>query len=131
MAKIKIITLRMGEPPCVEEMENTLDAMQEIVGGLITCLHLVPGVDLWANDEGFYACEPNRQVTTDYGYSQPIFGNMFIAANDGMGETVGLTDAQVVEWLPKVKEWGIMQSSVVCDAESAAHALGISLDESN
>jgi hypothetical protein len=107
--QIRVITLRMGEKPQVEMIDDGLDAMQAFVGGYVECVQLEGNgngtVDLWCNEEGLYHCEPNRHVTTDWGYSQTINGPMFIARSTRNGRTVGLTDAQVDKWLKLAAEW--------------------------
>jgi hypothetical protein len=107
--KIRIIALRMGEAPKVEEIDAGLAAMQAFVGGSIECVQLEAngngGVDLWCNEEGLFVCKPNRHVETDWGFSQPINGDMFIARHTRSGRTLGLTDAQVDKWLEKAAEW--------------------------
>lgn len=109
MSKIRIIALRMGQAPQVEEIDSGLDASQAFVGGYIECVQLASdgngGVDLWCNEEGLFTCKPNRHVTTDYGFSQCVNGDMFIARHTRGGKTVGLTDAQVAKWLKLSAEW--------------------------
>lgn len=102
--QIQIIALRMGELPKVEVMDKGLDAMQAFVEGMITCVGLSDGCDLWCNDEGLYTHKPNRHVMAGR-FSQVIHGPMFIAAHDGEGETVSLTDDQCREWLNESNKW--------------------------
>ncbi len=107
--KIRIIALRMGELPQVEEIDAGLDAMQAFVGGYIECVQLdgdySNGVDLWCNEEGMFTCKPNRHVTVGDWYSQTINGSMFIAAHDRHGNTVSLSKARCAEWLEKSAQW--------------------------
>ncbi len=108
MTKIRIVAIRVAQHPCIAEMDTGLSAMQEFVGGLITCVSLGRGIDLWANDEGLYTCAPNRYVTAYNGFQQPIHGNMFIARSNVEGETVGLTEEQAQKWLREAKSWPIL-----------------------
>jgi hypothetical protein len=121
--KIRIIALRMGQTPAVEEIDPGLESMQKFVGGYIECVQLEAhgngGVDLWCNEEGLFTCEPNRHVTTDWGYNQTINGDMFIARHTRGGKTVGLTDAQVAKWLKLSAEWPRAITSLDDPAETA------------
>ena len=103
--KIKIIALRMGERPRLEEMDKGLEAMQEFVEGMVTCVGLGEGCDLWCNDEGLFTHGPNRHVTVGDYFSQTIHGPMFIAAHDAEGETAGLTDKQFSKWRALSAKW--------------------------
>ena len=107
--KIRIIALRMGERPQVEEIDAGLESMQRFVGGSVECVGLDSngnrGTDLWCNEEGLFTCKPNRHVTLDWGYSQVIHGDMFIAAVTRSGRTASLTDKQVEKWLKLSAEW--------------------------
>jgi len=108
--KLKVIVCRVGSPPFVEEIPSGLKAMQTIVGGYIECVNLEGspfehGVDLWCNEEFLlHDFKPNRKV----GPSLIIHGDFFIAAHDGEGETLGLTDAEVDRLMPMVKAWPVV-----------------------
>ena len=97
---MNIIVKKVGEEPIVKEIEKLeLNDMQDMVGGLIECLHVGNGVDMWLNDCGkiwdmpinvlLGVEEPERQIIDS------IHGDIFFASGTDEGETVGLTDEQV------------------------------------
>ena len=102
---LTVIVCRVGQLAVVEQMAPGLKPMQDIVGGHIECVGLegTPfehGIDLWCNEEFLLKdYKPNRTI----GPQLVIHGDFFIAAHDGEGETLGLTDAEVARLLPKVK----------------------------
>jgi hypothetical protein len=105
MNKIKVIVCKVGHDPIVETVDTDLKTMQSLVGGYIECLQLDGsenrGIDLWCNEEGrISALPPNRKV-----FDQFIHGDFFIAAHDDEGETVGLTEREIVRWMHFVKTW--------------------------
>ncbi len=107
---MKIIACRVGQPAQVEEIASGLEAMQAFVGGYVTCLQLegtmYDGIDLWCHDEGLFVCQPNRLVRGTCS-EQPIYGDFFIAAHDGEGDTIGLTEKQAEKWLAIAWRWPV------------------------
>ena len=94
--KIKVLYKRVGREPEVIEIENTLQAMQSLVGGFI---EVIPYdyYELVCNDEGkLQGLYPN--VGFDYDI---INGNFFIANDDyETGDFASLTDKNI----EKIKE---------------------------
>lgn len=75
----------------VMEIEDTLEARQQIVGGLIDVVELINEMDLVFNEEFLYHdFEPNIVV-----YDQVFFGTVFITKADQSGKFVSLTDSEV------------------------------------
>ena len=50
--RITIIAARVGEPLHLEDIDNTLEAMQEFVGGYIEAVTLPDGKVIICNEEG-------------------------------------------------------------------------------
>lgn len=72
--------------------QSTLDFAQELVGGLIECVHVPSlGVDVWVNEEGLY--QPGFFVNAlasiiargDQANAYPLVGPAFIASVDHEG----------------------------------------------
>lgn len=50
--KIKVLVIEPGKNPEEREIDNTLEAMQEIVGGYIECVTLTTDLVVICNEEG-------------------------------------------------------------------------------
>lgn len=88
--KIRVVVAPVGQEPFETVIDNTLEAMQFLVGGYIEPIR-VGDLDVWINEEGLLMNLPyNRTVA-----GQPIAGPMFIAASTEDGDTIGLDDGQV------------------------------------
>lgn len=60
--KIKVLALLPMERPKEIELDNTLEAMQKFVGGLIECITLS-----WQNPDG------RKKILSEYGPCQPEY----------------------------------------------------------
>lgn len=90
---MRILKVEPGERPCEKEIENTLKAVQqEVGGGTFQPVYLGRGIVLCCNDEGkLNGMEPNRWL----GDEDIICGPFFLVGDDGSGDFVSLTDEQV------------------------------------
>jgi hypothetical protein len=97
---IKVIMVRVGQDPMVEDMDNNLEAMQKAVGGYIEgAAMLKPNVMLMCNEEGRCIGLPaNRYVLG----ADLIVGDFFITRHDKNGKSVSLTKADIKQLLPLV-----------------------------
>lgn len=50
---MKVIVKRVGQRPAIEEVENTLEAFQKLVGGYIETLTITSDCVLICDEEGF------------------------------------------------------------------------------
>ncbi|MEA4988616.1 MAG: DUF3846 domain-containing protein [Anaerovorax sp.] len=92
--KIKVVKMDVGKPPAVKEIENTLEALQAEVGGLIECVYLDDGCLAVVNEEGkLNGMEPNRLLGSDI-----ICGPFFICGDSDDGEFISLDDKQVEQY---------------------------------
>lgn len=95
--EIRVIIARPGEAPFVTTIENTLEAMQSVVGGYIERIPVsfiitgTPDVDLWVNEEGLLINLPFNRVVA----GTPVVGPILVTSSDEEGETTGLSDEQV------------------------------------
>lgn len=112
----KIIVKKANENAVIVEMESIgLNDMQEIVGGLIECIRVADGVDMWLNDCGKLYNLPLNMVLGDQRKGEildTIQGDIFFAGHNDYGDTVGLTDAQCI-WVMNHfdnGEYAILQS---------------------
>lgn len=100
---MKVIICRVGEEPVIEDINHSLENMQVIVNGQFDCISLADDIDLWCNDEFLYnGSTPNRFVKTLYGGEISINGTFFLASSNEDGETIGLNNQQLDEWMERV-----------------------------
>ena len=99
---MNIVVKKVGEEAFVKEFVNgmELEDMQSMVGGLIECVRVAEGIDLWVNDEGKIYNLPINFVlgTDDCRLLDTINGDVFFAGNNDHGESTGLTDGQIT-WI--------------------------------
>lgn len=104
MKTLTIVVKKPGEPAYEAQMEDSLDAMQAIVGGWIERVDglstgVGAGVDLYANEEskirpGFV---PNVWL---FDREDQVWGTFFFVGGDEMtGDNVSLTSEQVLDAL--------------------------------
>ena len=102
---LKIIVCEPGKQPEVREVEALdLGTMQALVGGMIECVGVAEGVDLWFNEEGRLKHLPfNRDVVGVDNATWDIMGRLFVCgADEEEGESVGLTYGQIKFWLGRL-----------------------------
>ena len=97
--KIKVLIRRAGQEPTVEVIDNTLNAKQAIVGGMIEMPYnpeFSSGLYIVCNEEGKFVDDPKPNVY--WGDYDIIYGDIFFVANDeNSGESVSLTPEQIDE----------------------------------
>ncbi|WP_242970142.1 DUF3846 domain-containing protein [Anaerotignum lactatifermentans] len=77
---IKVLKVKPHEHPEVYMLKNTLEAMQEAVGGYIDIVGLDDNVCILLNDEGkLIGLEGNRRIGSDI-----IVGDFFVVRRTGM-----------------------------------------------
>ncbi|KLU61720.1 hypothetical protein CEB3_c18980 [Peptococcaceae bacterium CEB3] len=85
--KIKVLVFQPGQLAQIREIQNTLAACQNVVGGYIEVIHLDDGLLLVCDEEGkLKGYPPNRRVGRDV-----ICGTFFICRSDG-DEFTSVTD---------------------------------------
>ena len=103
--KIKCLVVEPGEKPTVKVIENTLEAKQEIVGGLIELVQLSDTADLICNEEGKLIGLPaNRMLGNDV-----IAGTFLIVGSEWDNENfVSLSEEDIAKYSkqfePSLKE---------------------------
>jgi len=92
MEKIKVVVVEAGHVPYVKEIEHTLDAMQEIVGGYIETVTFTRRgrYKIICNEDGLrLRLRLNRLVNEN-----KLVGTFFITRYNDAGECLGLTDEE-------------------------------------
>lgn len=102
-AKMRVVIVEPGQYAREAEIDNTLEAEQAVVGGLIDAI--CPWADdkacLILNDEGkLIPLEPNRVLPE---YEDVVFGTFFICG-DGGEDFCSLTDEQVQRYLERFRQ---------------------------
>ena len=101
---MKVLVLSNGELK-EQEIGNELEDLQKIVGGYIEIPYLGDtfrdnGIDVIINEEGKFieGLKPEIAVV-DKQHGQVldiVYGNCIFASHDEVGETIGLTDEQIL-----------------------------------
>ena len=93
--KIRCLVVEPGEKPTAQVIENTLEAKQEIVGGLIELVQLSDTADLICNEEGkLIGLPPNRILGDDI-----IAGTFLVVGSEWDNENfVSLSDEDVEKY---------------------------------
>lgn len=95
---VKVIAYRAGQEPVVEDIPDTLEAMQELVGGYIEGLTIEhtpdgEGLQIICNETGkLNGLTPVAFVPK---YQDVICGDFLVSRHDNEGETVDVTEADV------------------------------------
>ena len=102
-AKMRVVIVEPGQYAREAEIDNTLEAEQAVVGGLIDAICPWPDdkACLILNDEGkLIPLEPNRDLPE---YEDVVFGTFFICG-DGGEDFCSLTDRQVKRYLKRFRQ---------------------------
>ena len=99
--ELRIVLKKVGEIPEIMNIENTLEAKQKLVGGLIEVVSVTDNILLICNEEGkLENLFPN--LIFDYDY---IAGDCFFVGDDyENGDFKSLTDEQIEEIKDLCKE---------------------------
>lgn len=88
--RIKVLLVEPKKEPQVIEIENTLQSLQAVIGGLVEYVSLKDDVDLICNEEGkINNLEYNRAIIHD------IICGTFIIAGHNNGDTVSLSEENI------------------------------------
>lgn len=94
--KIRVVVKNAGQPAEEKEIENSLEALQEIVGGYIeiTSTLKLRGIDVVCNEEGkFMDLLPNIH----WNEGDVIFGNVVFLAHNEEGDAISLNTKQIAQ----------------------------------
>lgn len=93
--EIRVLMVEPNEHPKEFLLKNTLQAMQEAVGGLIDIVDIDDdGICLLLNDEGkLIGLEGNRRIGDDV-----IAGNFYVCGSNEDGELSSLTEAEMEKY---------------------------------
>lgn len=107
---MRIIRIDPGAEPEIVEINNSRQAMQAVVGGNIeqifaTSAHVGRWLNFFCNEDPA-GLRPNRNVSVDPELGRTnIRGPILVSATDDEGNTVSLTDAEIMLALRNVERW--------------------------
>ena len=91
---IKVLKVKPHEHPEVCMLENSLEAMQEAVGGYIDIVGLDDNACILLNDEGkLIGLEGNRRIGSDI-----IVGDFFVCGSDEEGNLTSLKEDDLIAY---------------------------------
>ena len=112
--KLRVVMVEPGKPAYETEIENTLEAEQEAVGGYIEVLPLDNGKFLICNEEGkLNGMRGNRRIGND------VIAGCFFIVGEVVDEFRSLTDEEVKESLKRFAEPEEISQEEVENAMSA------------
>lgn len=110
---VRVIVVRPGHSPTVEEIAGDLQSLQDIVGGYVEFVLISdrPGVaDLYCNEDGrARELAPNRAVPSLF-YTV-IRGTFLIAAHTRTEELRSFTSDECAAWLAAVANWRVVEGN--------------------
>ncbi|MFR3226936.1 MAG: DUF3846 domain-containing protein [Blautia massiliensis (ex Durand et al. 2017)] len=112
-AKLRVVIVEPGRYARKATIENTLEAEQAVVGGMIDVIRPWPkeNVCLVLNDEGkVIPLQPNRGLSE---IDDVVYGTFFLCGEDGEN-FCSLTNEQVERYLARVRE-----PEIICDMPDA------------
>ena len=102
---VTVVIIEPQKEPYQKEMDNSLEAMQEIVGGWIESVGLErvkrgARISLIMNEEGKMAGLPFNRKINDLGI---LVGTIFITKHNSKGDTVSLSDEECKKYIKLFK----------------------------
>jgi hypothetical protein len=101
--RIKVISIPVGSDPMVVEVAPTLEAMQDLVGGvdggcdLIQVVPMPDGLELVCDEEGKLKGLPLHLRI--FGGKDFVAGDCFLTRSDEEGESVSVTRADIAKYV--------------------------------
>ncbi|UTV34846.1 DUF3846 domain-containing protein [Bacillus altitudinis] len=97
---IRVMVLKAGveEGRIVEKFPNTLEALQEAVGGYIEAVRVTSSIIIWTNEEGKpKGLNHNFHLSLNGFIEDWVVGDVVITGSNEEGENVSLTDEEIEE----------------------------------
>ena len=108
---VKVLIKEPGKEPYEKEIEDTLDNLQEIVGGYIGCVEMpgVKNVDLYVNEEGKLNKLPGNFWLPEY--EDCACGTVYMVGFDPeTGDNISITDNQIKKCKKYIKTYELPKS---------------------
>ena len=122
--ELQVLVIEPEKVPELKTIENSLNSLQNIVGGFIECVTLDENTILYCNDEGkLEGLQGNRRLGNDI-----IAGTFLICGIDEDGGEISLTDEQIQTWSNRFAE-PEQYDTVYGDDQDISHLLRFVLNE--
>lgn len=126
---VNVIVCRVGRLPVMETLaadpnrdRSYLTSMQKIVGGLVDCVTLMDGLDIWCNDEAhLFGLPLNRAIPYPFGKCR-IYGDFLIARSTKDGELASVTPEDFQRYLEVFDTEDIEAAKKMMDLRAALDA---------
>lgn len=126
---VNVIVCRVGRLPVLETLADDpardrsyLSSMQKIVGGMVECVSLVDGLDVWCNEEAHLFGMPlNRSIPYPFGKCS-FYGDFFIARTTGDGELASVEPEDFQRYLEMFDTEDIEAAKKMMDLRAALDA---------
>jgi hypothetical protein len=99
---IKVLVFQVDSPPEIKMIRSDVSHFQKIVGGYIEGRRLSSRIWLFCNENGYRDDLPPNRNVPGVGW---VVGDFFLSAGDVEGESVSMTEHEVVEWLVRSSLW--------------------------
>jgi|TARA_R110000824_G_scaffold270349_2_gene458793 hypothetical protein len=87
-----------GPVAFVEGTDNTLNDLQRLVDGFVEVQVTQHGEDAWFNEEGTFRKNFFQNNVASFEVGIPLVGPVVFTRSNELGETTGLTDADIRRW---------------------------------
>lgn len=97
---IRVMVLKAGvdEGRIVEKFPNTLEALQEAVGGYIEAVRVTSSIIIWVNEDGkTKGLNHNFHLSLNGFIEDWVVGDVVITGSNEGGDNVSLTDEEIDE----------------------------------
>ncbi len=103
---LKVLVVRPYEYPVVEEIEDKLEALQELVGGYIQVIYpWEDSVGLVCNDEGkIMGLDNNRELKDEDGNTYDVIAGTFFICGLSLNNFKSLNEEQIKKYTEMFRE---------------------------
>lgn len=97
--QITVLYVKVGEEPEVRQITDSLETLQELVGGYIEFVSIDDCINIIADEEAKLKSKAGNRRIDRGAYYDIICGNFLVAADDRHGELTSLTKEQIEKYL--------------------------------
>ncbi len=94
---VRVLFVPVGRAPAPRMVEDNLEAMQALVGGYLDAVILSGRIILFCNEDGIEQGLPVNRTVPARSEHVEIRGDFFVTRFDADGNSVSLTDVEIVD----------------------------------